>query len=72
VNISERLQAEDRERLRQMTPEERVAEALALGDEAIAIYAAAHGVDREEARKRFERAAQTGRRPSGVMRRLTS
>ena len=50
-----------------MTPGERMVEALRLGQEAITAYAAAHGVDREEARRRLERAAQAGRRPSRVM-----
>jgi hypothetical protein len=51
-----------------MTAEERLAEALALGRRAIAAYAAAHGVDEREARRCLERAAQSGRTPSGVMR----
>lgn len=72
VTISERLRQEDRDRLRRMTPEERLAEALALGDEAIDAYAAANGVDREEARRRLEQAGQAGRRPSRVMRSLAS
>ncbi len=44
-----------------MTPEERVAEALALGQAAVVAYAAAH---------RLERAAQAGRRSSRVMREI--
>ena len=72
VTISERLRQEDRDRLRRMTPEERLTESLALGDEAIDAYAAAHGVDREEARRRLEQAGQAGRRPSRVMRNLAS
>jgi hypothetical protein len=43
-----------------------------LGDEAIDAYAAANGVDREEARRRLEQAGQAGRRPSRVMRSLAS
>jgi hypothetical protein len=54
-----------------MTPAERLAEALRLGQAAIAAYAAAHGLDRDEARRRLERAGQAGRRPSGVMHQLT-
>jgi hypothetical protein len=68
AGIAERLRQEDRERLRRMTPAERVAEALALGEAAIADFAAAHGLDRDEARRRLERAGQAGRRPSRVMR----
>ena len=66
--VSERLLQEDRDRLRGMSPAERVAEALALGDAAIEAYAAARGLDREEARRRLERAAQAGRLLSRVMR----
>ena len=70
--VSERLREEDRERLLRMTPLERLTEALALGDAAIEAYAVAHGTDREEARRRFERAAHAGRRPSAVMKRVVS
>jgi len=50
-----------------MTAAERLAEALALGRRAVAVYAAAHGLDHEEARRRLERAGQAGRRRSRVM-----
>jgi hypothetical protein len=65
--VAETLQEDSRERLRRMTPAERLAEALRLGQAAIAAYAAAHGLDRDEARRRLERAGQAGRRPSKVM-----
>jgi len=68
--VGETLQEDSRERLRRMTPAERLAEALRLGQAAIAAYAAAHGLDHAEARRRLERAAQAGRRPSGVMHEL--
>ncbi len=68
-SVSERLGDADRARLRGMGAGERLAEALALGDAAVAMYAAAHRVDPEEARRRLERAGQAGRRPSSVMRR---
>jgi hypothetical protein len=66
-SVADTLREDSRERLRRMTPTERVAEALRLGQAAISAYAAAHGLDRGEARRRLERAAQAGRRPSGVM-----
>jgi hypothetical protein len=66
-DVAKRLQEESRERLRGMTPTERLAEALELGERAIDMYAAAHGVDRRAARRRLELAAQAGRRPSRVM-----
>jgi hypothetical protein len=53
-----------------MSPEERLAEALALGLAAIATYAAANQVDEAEARRRLEQASQVGRRRSEVMRQL--
>jgi hypothetical protein len=61
------LREEDRQRVRRMTPDARLHEALALGEEAVAVYAAAHGLDPLEARRTLERASQKGRRPSRVM-----
>ena len=65
--VADILRAENLERLRRMTPTERLAEALALGDAAIDAYAAAHGLEREEARSRLEQASQAGRLFSRVM-----
>ena len=65
--VAQRLRRDDIERLRRMTPVQRVAEALALGREAAETYAHAHGIDLAEARLRLERAGQAGRRPSRVM-----
>jgi hypothetical protein len=53
-----------------MSAQERLAEALSLGRKVIAAYAAAHGLDEEEARRRLERATQAGRLLSRVMRQL--
>ena len=50
-----------------MTGAERLAEALMLGQRAIAAYAAAHALELDAARREIERAAQAGRRPSRVM-----
>jgi hypothetical protein len=66
-DLAERLHRQERERQERMTPGERVAEACALGRRAISAYAAAHGVDREEAARALERASQEGRRHSRVM-----
>lgn len=66
-STAEHLRAESRERLRKMTAAERVAEALYLGEQAILFYAAAQGLDRDEARRRLERSSQKGRRASRVM-----
>lgn len=69
--VAERIRDQQLQRLRAMTAEERLAEALALGQRAIEAYASAHGLAREEARRRLERAAQKGRRFSRVMAALT-
>jgi hypothetical protein len=50
-----------------MTAGERLAEALMLGERGITAYAAAHGLDRDAARRELERSAQAGRRASRVM-----
>ena len=68
TTVAKRLREEDEDRLRRMTVAERVAEALALGRAAVAAYAAAHGLDPREARRRLEQNAQIGRAPSRVMR----
>jgi hypothetical protein len=65
--VAERLRAASRARCAAMTPGDRFAEALALGRKAITAYAAAHRLTFEEARRRLERGAQRGRRPSRVM-----
>jgi diphthamide synthase (EF-2-diphthine--ammonia ligase) len=64
--VAERLRVESLERLRRMTPAERMAEAMTLGDRAIASYAAAHGLDADRARRCLERSGQGGRRLSRV------
>ncbi len=65
--VADRLRLESLERLRKMTAAERLAEALVLGDHAIADHAAAHRLDRDEARRRLERGSQAGCRCSRVM-----
>lgn len=68
--VADTLRADSRERLRRMTPAGRLAEALKLGQAAIGAYAAANGLDRDEARRRLETASQSGRRVSRVMHEL--
>ncbi len=68
--VAEKLREDSRQRLRRMTAAERLAEALRLGQAAIAAYATAHGLDRDEACRRLERAGQAGRRASRVMHEL--
>jgi hypothetical protein len=68
--VAERFHEDSRGRLRAMTAAERLAEAMLLGERAVSAYAAAHGIDRDQARRQLERAAQVGRRASRVMRDL--
>jgi cell division inhibitor SulA len=68
--VAQKLREASRERVLRMTPAERLEEALRLGQRAIADYAAAHGLERDAARRELERAAQAGRRYSRVMRDL--
>lgn len=69
--VAEQLRRDDRARQERMTTAECLAEALALGQAAITMYASAHGLAREEACRCLERAAQAGRRPSRVMREIS-
>jgi len=70
TTVAEQLVEENRQRLRRMTPAARLAEALALGARAIEAFAAAHGIGRDQAARRLERASQAARRPSRVMREI--
>lgn len=65
--LAEELRREQARRALEMTPEERVAAALALGEQAIGDYMANHGVDRREAVRVLRRAGRAGRRPSACM-----
>jgi hypothetical protein len=51
-------------RVAAMTPAERVALAMRLGEEGLASYMATHGVDRRTARTRIKATRRPGRRPS--------
>lgn len=61
--ISETLAADLREEMRALSFEERFELSLELGDQAVALRAAALGVDEERAREELRRRAQLGRRP---------
>jgi hypothetical protein len=65
--VADRLVARERERIEQMSVEERMHEALALGERAIELLMQELGIDRREARRVFERERQRGRRPSVAM-----
>jgi hypothetical protein len=65
--VAEQLRREDRARAGALSPAERVARALALGRDALALYCAASGLSPEEARRNLERRAQARRRASGCL-----
>lgn len=50
-----------------LTPEARVELALKLGDEDLALFCQAQGVDRETGLRLLQRRRQSGRRPSKCM-----
>lgn len=56
-----------REQLAAMTPGERVALAVRLGDEGLASYMATHGVDRQTAIARIRATRRLGRRRSAAV-----
>jgi hypothetical protein len=66
-SVADELARAEQERIASLSPGERVALALELGERSLADYAAAHGIGREAARKEFERERQAGRRPSGCI-----
>jgi len=68
-SVADALVARERERLAGLTPEERIEEALALGEQAIGLLASRLGVSREDARRALARSRQEGRRPSPAARR---
>ena len=62
--VAHAVSEEQREQLAAMTPAERVALAVRLGEEGIASYMATHGLDRQTAITRIRATRRVGRRPS--------
>ncbi|HET8797995.1 MAG TPA: hypothetical protein VFO89_09910 [Thermoanaerobaculia bacterium] len=62
--LAERLKQEQRERYAAMTPAARLALSERLGEEALAEYMAANGVDRAAAVRAIKATRRIGRRPS--------
>ena len=60
-SVADDLRAEDRARVMRMTPAERVALALALGERDLELFRAAHGLTREDAMRLLDRQRQVGR-----------
>jgi len=65
--LAEQLKKEQRERFAGMTPAERVALTERLGEEGLAEYMSANGIDRAAAIKAIRRSRRLGRRPSGCL-----
>lgn len=65
--VAEELRQEQIDQVRGMTPGERVAMALQLGERDLRIYIAVQKVDRDVAMKAIRRSRQTGRRYSRCM-----
>jgi len=66
-SVADELRAADRRHAASLSPGERVALALELGSECIALYAAASGQSAEAARRALERRRQARRRPSACV-----
>lgn len=62
--LAEQLKQEQRERIALMTPAERVALSERLGEEGLAEYMSANGLDRAAAVQAIKRSRRLGRRPS--------
>jgi hypothetical protein len=66
-SVANDLAREERARLAALTPDERVAEALALGARSFELYSAASGLSLAEARGAVERRRQARRRRSACL-----
>ncbi len=66
-SVADLLREEDRRDVRSMTPTERVALALALGERDLETFRAGRGLVAATATRTLERRRQAGRRPSACM-----
>lgn len=65
--VAEEVRQAQLEEVMRMTPEERLALSVRLGEEDLANFIAASGLSREEAIGRIRKQRQAGRRKSGCM-----
>ena len=65
-SVADDLRRETRRRLATLTIDERIALALRLGDDDVALFCAVHKVEESSARARFAQTRAVGRRPSVV------
>jgi len=63
-SVADQLRAEDRARMAALSPEERVALSLRLGEQGMALLCAAQGLTRAEAGRLARAQRNRGRRPS--------
>jgi hypothetical protein len=69
-SVADEFRARDREALLKLSFEERLEIAFALGEEDLARFCQAQGVDRETGIRLLQRRRQAGRRPSKCMEEL--
>ena len=66
-SVADDVRREQREKIRAMTPAERMALVVSMADEGLTLFATAQHIDREEAVFRIRASRQHGRRTSGCM-----
>ena len=66
-SVADELREKDREAVMTLTPEERIALSLRLGERDLEIFCRAQGLDRREAIRVLQRRRQAGRRYSRCM-----
>jgi len=66
-NVADEVRRRHQERIRRMSPAERVELALALGDEALESFRRRHGLFREEALSILRAQRQEGRTPCSFL-----
>ncbi len=66
-SVADDLRREQRERIRAMTPAERIALVESMTEDGLALFAAGQHVSRIEAISRIRASRQLGRRRSGCM-----
>jgi len=66
-SVADDLRDELREKMRQLSVQERLDLALHLGEESLELFRQANGLDRKTAIRLLQRRRQAGRRPSKCM-----
>ena len=66
-SVADQLRGEMVERVRQMTPAQRIALTARLAADDARLFAAAQRIDESKARRLLARQRQVGRRPSGAI-----